>query len=296
MYSMTGYATCSFMLHHQDRSTEITITLKSFNNRFFEVFFKLPIACQAYEVEMSKVLKERLMRGSIQCIVLSSNTEFFQETVTPSINAAKAYYDALSNIKEFLHIHNDSVRLEHLVRMPNLFTVSDRILTQEQRDSFFDAFGVTISNLNNQRRAEGDALKKDIISRLLLIENEMEHIKRLFVARIAEQKKRVQETLQEIQVDESVLASSQRTALYTMLDKLDLQEEVTRFESHKKSMLGAIESETLEKGKRIDFTLQEMLREDNTILAKCSDSEISARAITIKVELEKIREQIQNVL
>lgn len=292
---MTGYAAKSFVLQHDNRSTEITITLKSLNSRFFEVFFKLPPVFFPYEIEINKIIKERLVRGSVQCIVSSNNADFFQETIVPSINTARAYYNALNTIKHSLNI-TSSITLDQLARMPNLFTTTDRVLSEEQKDLFLIACNKTIDDLITRRKAEGDALKKDILSRLVLINDEMNHIKKLFVAKILDQKKRVQETLQEIQADESILASSQRTALYTMLDKLDLQEEVTRFENHHRNMIKTIEMNIIEKGKQLDFTVQEMLRENNTMLAKCNDSEISTRAITVKVELEKIREQIQNIV
>lgn len=292
---MTGYASKSILLQHNGYSTEIIITIKSLNSRFFEIFFKLPFILQPYEVELHKYLKERLVRGSIQCIVSNNNAEFFQETILPSINTARAYYDALQAIKLSLHI-DDSVDLDHLVQMPNLFTIRDRVLSKEQRDIVFSAFNEVADEVLKTRNREGDVLKRDIVERLSVIENEMRNIKKLFIIKITDYKARVHETLQEIKADESVLASAQRTALYTMLDKLDLQEEITRFENHAKNMITTIESHVIEKGKRLDFTLQEMMREGNTILAKCNDVEISNHAITIKVELEKIREQIQNIL
>ncbi len=121
-------------------------------------------------------------------------------------------------------------------------------------------------------------------------------IEKRYIVRINEQKEKVHQTLEEIKGDESTISEAQRNALYSMLDKLDLQEEITRFASHLKQIDAIIKTDAMEKGKRLDFTLQEMNREINTIAAKCSDSKISQNAINVKVEIEKVREQVQNIV
>ncbi len=111
-----------------------------------------------------------------------------------------------------------------------------------------------------------------------------------------EWKKKVHNTLQEIGADENLIANAQKSGLYSMLDKIDIHEEITRLNSHLDHVVTNLQSDEPEKGKRLDFTLQELGREINTIAAKCSDSTISTHAINVKVEIEKIREQIQNIV
>ena len=109
-------------------------------------------------------------------------------------------------------------------------------------------------------------------------------------------KKKVHATLQEIGADENLLADAQKNGLYALLNKIDIHEEITRLNSHLENFITILQQPDAEKGKRLDFTLQELGREINTITAKCSDSTISSHAINVKVEIEKMREQIQNIV
>ena len=127
----------------------------------------------------------------------------------------------------------------------------------------------------------------------------LNHALKLFFPTFAipeKHKVKVHKTLQEIGADKNLLAEAQKNALYTMLDKIDIHEEITRFNSHLSQLDKHLKSPDIEKGKRLDFTLQELAREINTIAAKCSDSTISKHAINVKVEIEKTREQVQNIV
>jgi uncharacterized protein (TIGR00255 family) len=111
-----------------------------------------------------------------------------------------------------------------------------------------------------------------------------------------EQKTKINEAIKTLEVDESQLAETRKNALYTILDKMDINEEIVRFKSHLASLKQQLAAQTPEKGKRLDFTLQELGREINTIAAKCSDARIGSQAINVKVEIEKVREQVQNLV
>jgi uncharacterized protein (TIGR00255 family) len=113
---------------------------------------------------------------------------------------------------------------------------------------------------------------------------------------MAAQKDKVTKTIQEVTGETTSLIDLQKHAAYALLDKMDINEEIVRFKSHLKNLSAQLNSQDIEKGKRLDFTLQEMAREINTIAAKCSHATISALAINIKVELEKAREQTQNIV
>ena len=113
---------------------------------------------------------------------------------------------------------------------------------------------------------------------------------------IEDQKKRINVLTQEFKDAQSDMADARKSAMYTMLDKIDINEEIVRFQSHLKNLKDLLKAPGTEKGKRLDFTLQELAREINTITAKCSDSIICEQAINIKVEIEKSREQTQNIV
>ncbi len=153
-----------------------------------------------------------------------------------------------------------------------------------------------IDELIEMQTKEGQALKKDIIARVAIIDKEIKAIEIAFEALMISQKQKVNEGLAGLEKDASKFAEMQKDALYAILDKIDVHEEIVRFKNHLKTLLISLESQEIEKGKRIDFILQELSREINTITAKCSDAAISSHAINIKVELEKAREQTQNIV
>lgn len=295
MQSMTGHATKTVFLKKNDNEATVTINLKSLNSKFFESTCKLHPVLQSFEGEVYKLLKSYLIRGSIYCSIQIDNPAFFQEEITASLSTAKAYYKSLSEIKSALNLPGE-IDLMHLVRMPNLFVTKENFLDEEQTKKLLDGVTSCIKMLLEIRNLEGNQLKNDILNRLSIAQHELKKIEPLFAARIVQQKKVVQEGLEAIKGEENLLANAQKTALYTMLDKLDLQEEITRFQGHVTLVIQTIESGAAEQGKKLDFLLQELMRETNTILSKCNDKEISMHAINIKVELEKIREQIQNIL
>ena len=125
---------------------------------------------------------------------------------------------------------------------------------------------------------------------------EMAAIEKRSKKHIAEKKEKLNSLMQELEGDASELADMRKGALYTILDKIDIHEEIVRFQSHLKNLKTLLQSDADEIGKRLDFTLQELAREVNTITAKCADAQITRLAINIKVEIEKAREQAQNIV
>jgi len=148
----------------------------------------------------------------------------------------------------------------------------------------------------DERRKEGLELTTDIKKRISIMGQEMANIEKASAIHIEAQKEKVNQAVQALQGDESSLADTRKNALFSILDKIDIHEEITRFKSHLQNLLDQLNSQANEKGKRLDFTLQELSREINTISAKCSDAAIGTHAINIKVEIEKMREQVQNIV
>ncbi len=128
------------------------------------------------------------------------------------------------------------------------------------------------------------------------MKKEITAIEKRFKEQVIEHKEKLNTLMQELHADESELATARKTALYMALEKIDIHEEIVRFFSHLENLTLLLNSDDIEKGKRSDFTLQELAREINTITAKCSDARISQLAINIKVDIEKAREQVQNIV
>ncbi len=296
MYSMTGFGSTSSTLTLENNQTcGITISLKSFNNRYFEATNRFSAPLLPLETDIIKNLKKKLARGHVYCTIYLDNPAAFQQDIKPSLTTAQAYVGALRTIQEHLKIES-SVTLDHIVRLPNIFIIQESNISDNTKQKVFDLLSQAIEKMLISRKTEGEQLQNDITARISKMQTLISKIEKQYAKRIEEQKEKVHKTLEELKGDESSLADAQKNALYTMLDKLDLQEEITRFASHLKQINTIVASGKMEKGKRLDFTLQEMNREINTIAAKCSDSEISKNAINVKVEIEKVREQVQNIV
>jgi uncharacterized protein (TIGR00255 family) len=294
--SMTGFATKTFILTSSaNKKSNVSMSLKALNSRFFETTCKLPQALMHLETALIALFKQKLKRGHIYFMVYLSNQDIFQGKIEPAYNTINAYIEALNAIKQEHHIAGP-LGLEHIIRLPNIFSIEEQTIDEQSKTTFLAAVNELIDQVIQARTKEGNVLQEDIKERISVMQKEISAIQKQTAVVVEQCKNRVQTALQEIGADQNLLADAHKTALYTMLDKIDIHEEITRFKSHITNLLDTIQAPDIEKGKRLDFILQELTRETNTINAKCSDSIISNHAINIKVEIEKMREQIQNII
>lgn len=294
--SMTGFASKIFVITAPsgERST-VSMNLKSLNSRFFEASVKLPIALSHLETTFTKLFKEKLRRGNIYFTAYLSNPNIFEGSITPAMTVIDSYIQSISQIKAKYHF-SDDIKLENILRLPNIFSKEEQQLDEESIGLILSAANQLIDGVILERTAEGERLAIDLENRITVIKKEMALITERAHVFVEECKQKVHATLQEIGADENLLADAQKSSLYAMLNKIDIHEEITRLNSHLDNFMSILQQADLEKGKRLDFTLQELGREINTITAKCSDSTISTHAINVKVEIEKMREQIQNIV
>lgn len=296
IHSMTGFATKTLILTTPEgKKTSVNMSLKSLNTRFFETTFKLPTSLFHLETTLIKLFKKHLYRGHVYFTVYLSNPSIFQGVINPALDTIDAYAKAIYQITERLHI-TDKLALEHILRLPDIFSVDEPGIDKQSAQIILDAIHELITQVIEVRKQEGVALTQDINKRIKLMHQEIKIIQKRADKFIEEHKAKVHTTLQEIGADESLLAEARKNALYTLLDKIDIHEEITRFASHLEQLEKHLKSDDIEKGKRLDFILQELAREINTITAKCSNATISAHAIDVKVEIEKAREQVQNIV
>ncbi len=293
--SMTGYANKTISITKGDQRAHISIQLKALNSRYFEVNAKLPPALSYLETDLIKIFKKTLVRGYIHFIVYLDNPSIFKGAVVPAITTAKSYAAAVKKIKKELNL-DDHLTLEMLIRLPNIFSMEEQSMDKQVTQEVLKTAHELIARVITEREKEGVQLKKDISNRLAFMKKEIIVINKRFLLHMTEQKQKLADLMKDLEGDESELAKARQSALYSVLDKIDIHEEIVRFESHLENLETLLDSTSAENGKRIDFTLQELAREINTITAKCSDSLISSRAINIKVEIEKAREQAQNIV
>lgn len=296
LYSMTGFASKTFVLTTPSgERSSISMNLKSLNSRFFEASVKLPLGLSHLETTVIKQFKETLRRGHIYFTAYLSNSNVFEGAISPAMTIIDGYMHAIDTIKTKYNL-SEPTKLDNLLRLPNIFSKEEQQLDEESTKLILDAVTELINKVMEDRGEEGDTLSIDLRNRVAIIQKEMATITQRAHAFVEEWKKKVHATLQEIGADDNLIVNAQKSGLYSMLDKIDIHEEITRLNSHLDHLIAHLSSQEPEKGKRLDFTLQELGREINTIAAKCSDSTISTHAINVKVEIEKMREQIQNIV
>jgi uncharacterized protein (TIGR00255 family) len=294
--SMTGFATKTITLTKNDTSkATVSLSLKALNARFFETTCKLPYQLSNLEPAFIKLFKKRLLRGHIHFTVHIDNQSVFQEAIEPSFATVQAYVNAGEQIKKRFGV-TGTLSLDTLMQLPNVFQAQEQEIDEQSKKLLLGTTEELIDLVIAARQQEGSALAADLQQRISVLKKEIAAIEIAAAALIDEQKNKVNALLQEIANDESKLAEARKNALYAILDKIDIHEEVVRFKSHLHNLSEQLATNVVEKGKKLDFTLQELAREINTIAAKCSDAAIGTRAINIKVEIEKAREQVQNIV
>jgi uncharacterized protein (TIGR00255 family) len=297
--SMTGFG------QGQVKGTDfvITVSLKSVNHRHFDATFRMPQELQPFENELKNLLKEKLVRGSIIVnVVMDSAGE-----VPVKINAplAAAYLRAANEIRERFNI-NSELNLDSILRLPNVvvFGNGDLMSNEQLKEKFHaaleQALQRAVSEMLVMRSLEGKQLEDDVRGRTGVIGRHVDAIESALESNVQaifeKLKEEVMRLTQSANLDPARLAQE----VAYLAEKSDVTEEVTRLKSHVKQFLALLDAEG-ELGKRLDFLLQEMHREANTILSKTSSAfggarEASDRALEIKAEIEKLREQVQNVV
>ena len=293
---MTGFANKTISVSTpQGEKTHISLSLKSLNYRFFESTFKIPHQLSSLEIGLIRLCKEAFVRGHIYLTIHISNTNVFRGNIEPALPIIQSYIDAINTIKK-IHNISQEITLDTMLRLPNIFNTEEAGIDKQIETTIVETIKELIHTVIITRLAEGEHLKRDLEQRIATMREEIYAIATASHELITTQKDKIAALSQTMCEDEQSLNTMKQEAFYAMLDKMDLNEEIVRFKSHLEVINEELHSNVLEKGKRLDFRLQELGREINTITAKCGNAPISLRAINIKVEVEKAREQIQNIV
>lgn len=290
MRSMTGYGRGECLLY--DR--KFVVEIKSVNHRYNDITIKMPRAMLMYEDKIKKILTTEISRGKTEVYV--SFESFAADDVNVKVNKALAegYINALEEIKKEFNI-SDNVSLSLVARFPDLITV-DKTSSESEQDQVWEclenAVKQALENFVAMRSTEGEALKSDILLKLNKIHDAIEHVKERAPQVAEDYRARLVARLKEIEevnVEESRIISE--VAIFA--DKACIDEEITRMFSHIDQMRSILEA-TEPVGRKLDFLVQEMNREVNTMGSKSNDLEITNTIVDTKSEIEKIREQVQN--
>ncbi|MEN6463554.1 MAG: YicC/YloC family endoribonuclease [Syntrophaceae bacterium] len=290
--SMTGYGRAEAIINDKNVSIEI----KSLNHRFLEIFVRLPGVFSPLEPEVKRKVTDRFARGRIEISIRrdadqSANSEGRLELNMPLI---RNYYGMLSALKQEFQL-KDEINLGLLLGIKDAVTVAETEIDLAQVWGSLQAvLEEAMDNLENMRAQEGGIIGKDLQDRLGLLDSFLMRIKDKSPQVVSEYQKRLSERVKDLMgnfpVDDARLA--QEVAI--MAERSDITEEIVRFQSHLIQMDSIMRSNEAI-GRKIDFLLQEMNREANTIGSKSPDAEISQIVVDIKTELSRLREQIQNI-
>lgn len=288
--SMTGYGRCEVASEEQ----KISIEIKSVNHRYLDANIKMPKKLSFFEASMRNVIKEYIERGKVDIFVNYEDYTDSNYAVKYNPDIAKTYVQYIAKMAEDFGLDND-LKATSLSRFPEVLTLEEQEVDEtELWASVEKALRGALEQFVESRIKEGENLKTDIISKLDNMLLNVSHIEERAPKIIEEYHNKlvnkVSEYVSELSIDESRIL----TEVTIFTDKICVDEEIVRLRSHIQGMKDSlIAGGSL--GRKLDFIAQEMNREANTILSKANDLETSNYAIELKTDIEKVREQIQNI-
>ena len=288
--SMTGYGRAEQVLNGRD----ITVELRSVNSRFFEYSSRIPRTCAFMEDKLKKLVAARVSRGKVELNLSIQNVTAADTVVQVNWQLAESYKNAFQAMADRMDLKNDAT-VGMIARFPD-------VQTQTAAPTDPDALWADVEQVAGQaveaflamRAAEGEKLRADVEGRLTTIETLVGQIEQNSAGRVQAYTERLYARLKEILEDRSIDEARLVTEAAIFADKTAIDEETVRLHSHV-AQYRAILALDEPVGRKLDFLTQELNRESNTIGSKCQDVSITRLVVELKSEIEKIREQIQNI-
>ncbi len=268
----------------------LTVEVHSLNHRYLEVSVKLPDQLAGYEEKIKQVIKENLNRGSVSVTVHLEESNGKQLVLTPAV--LDDFLRLLKELRKRVSV-SEEITPELLFRIPGLIKEEPRdVETAKLWEYTKRLVARAVKDLIRMRRAEGRNLEKDLRGRLKVINSNLSAIKRRIPGRIKEKRRKLLELLEEMKIEPDRNRLLQEVLYFS--ERFDIHEECVRLSNHIKLFRETLD-EPKSNGRRLNFITQEMMKETNTIGSKANDTAITHFVISIKEEVEKIREQVQNV-
>jgi len=286
---MTGYSKAEV----KEKGFKVIVEIKSLNGKYLEINARLPKVLSHKELEARDLIKGKLSRGSVY-LNISLEEEAGANQFALNEKAAAECYNKLTQLKTKLKI-KEPVSLDHLLTFSGFFQ------NQEDNDNTDNVWKATVKAINEaikeleaMRRKEGTQMAKDLKTRMSSIKETVDNIELLGIKRIPEERERIRQRIAQLFESDEIDEQRLQFEMVMLADKLDISEECVRLNSHIKFFFETMKDKE-PSGRKITFLLQEMNREINTIGSKANDATISQHVVGAKEELEKIREQIQNI-
>ncbi len=289
--SMTGYGRGQAIVGTKD----VTVEIRSVNHRFFEFSAKMPRAYSYLEEKLKAYVKTAISRGKVDvCVTVASAEGSAATQVKVNRELARSYVNALHAIADELQIKDD-VAVSQLARFPDIFTVTKAADNEEETwQAVQQAAEEAVANFIQMRQAEGEKMEQDLLCHLKLVEDYVKQVETLAPKTVEHYHARLMAKLQEILGNKTLDQQRIVTEAAIFADRIAVSEEMVRLGSHIRQFRDILNSQE-PMGRKLDFLVQEFNREANTIGSKAQDVEIAKIVVEMKSEIEKIREQIQNI-
>ncbi len=287
--SMTGYGKSNMSKNLREYQVEI----KSVNHRYLDVSIKMPRSLSYLEEEIKKAVSAKLTRGKVDVFITFNNNSLEGRDIKINTEIARMYIKELRDLAESEGIVAD-IPVTEISKLPDVLTIQNNQDDETIKNELLEVTNKAIENLVGMRKIEGEKIAQDLFTRIQDIDGKVKKISSLSTGLIEDYvvklNTRIKELLQDQEIDEARLA--QEVVIYA--DKCSIEEEVTRLNSHVYQFRELLNSNEAV-GKKLDFMIQEMNRETNTIGSKANNLEITNEVINMKTQLENIREQVQNI-
>jgi uncharacterized protein (TIGR00255 family) len=290
IYSMTGFGRASAQINQ----TTYTVEIKSLNSKQLDLSLRMPANFKEKEIDLRREIADSLIRGKVDVYIASEKGEEAQSYV---INRAvfDNYFNQIKSVCSDLDVNAPDV-LNAILRLPNVLQTQELTFDEQEYSAFSAIITEAIQQLNFFRKQEGDALMADLQLRIQNIETLNKEVQQLAPARAERVRERILESLKNLGDKVEINNDRFEQEMIFYIEKYDITEEVVRLENHCSYFSETMHSDELSKGKKLGFIAQELGREINTIGSKANDVDVQKKVVQMKDELEKVKEQLNNVL
>lgn len=290
LISMTGWGKTQYQM--QDKL--VTVEIKSINSRQFDLNLKIPFLYRDFESEMRSIVSEKVARGKVDLIITQ---EFVNGTSVSELNkeALKKYFAQISELAGEFGISGSDILFAAAMRFPEVVKTPQILISEEEKTVLFDALSQALNLLVSFRVQEGKALEKDILQHLSRIEELLDQITPFEQERIDAFRDKLRRNLEEYLGKNGVDENRFEQEIIFHLEKIDITEEKIRLANHLKYFREVVQNEEFQ-GRKLGFISQEIGREINTLGSKANHALIQKKVVEMKDELEKIKEQLLNIL
>ncbi len=287
--SMTGYGKSSLSIN----SREYQVEIKTVNHKYIDTNIRIPRIISYLEDDVRKLIISKLKRGKVDVLITFENFNKDDSEIKINKELAKMYIDSFKDLAQEENL-STNIDVTEITKLPDVVIVKSNIDEEQIKTELLQVVENAINNLIEMRQSEGNRISGDILAKISQIEEKNEEIFGLSTGLIREYVVKLETRIKEILKTEELDKSRLMQEIVIYADKCSVEEEVTRLRSHISQLREIIKSKE-PTGKKMDFLIQEMNRETNTIGSKANNLEITNEVIDIKTILEDIREQVQNI-